>query len=219
MEQAFRKFAPLCAMVMRPNADAVEFLGTAFAVHPDGYLITAAHVVKDQEHIVISPSTDATGYQTTSPKLRCLAASVEKIDEQNDLALLKFDEPVNLKLPSDLFGDAEKLLPGSAVMHLGYPFGKTGALALVMRSGCLSAKIEAASGARQLYVEGVAYSGSAGGPLIDTVRGRIVGIVNSQLGLLPPAKNTKGMKLPIQLDLTYAAPVESGLALLAKRAR
>lgn len=218
MEQLFRKFAPLCAMVMKPHADSVEFLGTAFAVHTDGYLITAARVVKDQKQIVISPSTDATGYQTSSPKLRCLAASVEQLDEQNDLALLKFSEPINLKLPTGLFGNAEELLPGGAVMHLGYPFGKTGALALVMRSGCLAAKIETATGIRQLYVEGVAYSGAAGGPLIDVVQGRIVGIVNSQLGLLPPAKNAKGMKLPIQLDLTYAAPVESGLELLAKKA-
>jgi serine protease Do len=217
MEQIFRKFAPLCAMVMKPNGESVEFLGTAFAVHTDGYLITAAHLVKDQEQIVISPSTDATGYQTTSPKLRCLAASVEQIDEQNDLALLKFREPINLKLPTDLFGKAEKLIPGTAVMHLGYPFGKTGALALVMRSGHLAAKVET-NGIKQLYVEGVAYSGAAGGPLIDTGQGRIVGIVNNQLGLLPPAKNAKGMKLPIQLDLTYAAPVESGLELLAKKA-
>jgi serine protease Do len=217
MEELFRKFAPLCALVMKPNADSVEFLGTAFAVHTDGYLLTAAHLVRNQDRIVISPSTDATGYQTTSPKLRCLTASVEEIDEQNDLALLKFSEPINLRLPTSLFGNTGKFVPGTRVMHLGYPFGKTGALALVMRSGCLAAKVEASNGARQLYVEGVAYSGAAGGPLIDAIQGRIVGIVNNQLGLLPPTKNAKGMKLPIQLDLTYAAPIESGMELLAKR--
>lgn len=219
MEKIFSRFAPLCAIVMKAKGDSVEFLGTAFAVHAAGYLLTAAHVVKDQEKIVISPSTDATGYQTTSPKLRCLAASVEQLDEQNDLALLKFSEPINLKLPTGLFGNADSLLPGSTVMHLGYPFGKTGALTLVMRSGCLAAKVETANGTRQLYLEGVAYSGAAGGPLIDTVQGRIVGIVNSQLGLLPPAKNAKGLKLPIQLDLTYAAPIEAGLELLANNIR
>ncbi|MGH8370539.1 MAG: S1 family peptidase, partial [Gammaproteobacteria bacterium] len=208
MEQLFRKFAPLCAMVMKPNSDSVEFLGTAFAVHKGGYLITAAHVVKGQEHIVVSPATDVTGYQTSSPKLRCLVASVETTDEQNDLELLKFSEPINLKLPAGLFGDAETLVPGNPVMHLGYPFGKTGALALLMRSGSLAAKVETAQQVKQLYVEGVAYTGAAGGPLIDAARGRIIGVVNSQLGLVPPVQNAKGLKLPIQLDLTYAAPIE-----------
>lgn len=206
----------MCAMVMKPNGNSVDFLGTAFAIHEAGYLVTAAHVIKDQEQILISPSTDVTGYQATSQKLRCIGASVVQVDESNDLALLKFDEPINLKLPPDLFGDTDKLVPGTPIMHLGYPFGKTGSLILVMRSGRLAAKVEAGQGIKQLYVEGVAYSGAAGGPVVDAAQGRIIGVINSQIGLVPPGENDKGFKLPIQLDLTYAAPIESGLKLLEK---
>lgn len=207
MEQLFRKFAPLCAMVMKPNGDSVDFLGTAFAVHEAGYLATAAHVVKDQERIMISPSTDATGYQTTSQKLRCLEASVVEMDERNDVALLKFNEPVNLKLPENLLGNPDKLTPGAAIMHLGYPFGKTGSLVLAMRSGYLVAKIETAQGIKQLYVEGVAYSGATGGPLVDARHDTIIGIVNSQLGLLPkPSNQNNDFKLPVLTELSFAAP-------------
>lgn len=215
MENIFRKFAPLCAMVMKPNGESVEFLGTAFAVHSGGYLATAAHVVKDQPDIVISPATDVTGYQASPLKLRAIGASIARLDELNDLALIKFNEPVKLKLPEQLFGDADALTPGTPVMHLGYPFGNTGAQVVLMRSGFLAAKVEVEQQIKRLYVEGVAYSGAAGGPLIDAARGNIIGVINSQLGLLPKPKAAGNeFKLPIMTDLSFAAPVNALTRLL-----
>lgn len=215
MENVFRKFAPLCALVMKPSGDSVEFLGTAFAVHSSGYLATAAHVVKGQGKIVISPSSDATGFQAASQKLRCIDTSVVEMDEKNDVALLKFNDPVGLKLTGELFGDSNRLIPGAAIMHLGYPFGKTGSLVLAMRSGRLAAKVENPQGVRQLYVEGVAYSGAAGGPLIDVSRGTIVGVINQQLGLVPkPSEREFEFKLPIATELTFAAPIDALLDLI-----
>ena len=215
MEQLFRKFAPLCAMVMKPNGGSVEFLGTAFAVHTEGYLITAAHVIKGQEQIVISPATNATGYQAAAQKLRAIAAPVQQLDEANDLALLKFSEPVQLKLPTNLFGDANMAGPGTPIMHLGYPFGTSGSLMLVMRSGHLAAKVETAQGIKQLYVEGIAYSGAAGGPLIDVAQGRIIGVINNQIGLVPKSTGADNdFKLPVLTELTFAAPINAVAALL-----
>ncbi|HET7395574.1 MAG TPA: serine protease [Gammaproteobacteria bacterium] len=218
MEKLFRKFAPLCAMVMKPNGESVEFLGTAFAVHKDGYLVTAAHVVKGQEQIVISPTTNVTGYQTTSNKLRALAASVVQLDEANDLALLELKQPMQLQLPANLLGDADAISPGTKIMHLGYPFGTSGSLILVMRSGHLTAKVEATQGIKQLYVEGIAYSGAAGGPLVDATKGNIIGIVNSQIGLVPkPTGADNDYKLPVLTELTFATPINVVTALLNGR--
>lgn len=215
MENIFSRFAPLCAMVMKPKGDSVEFLGTAFAVHSGGYLATAAHLVKDQPEIVISPATDVTGYQASTFKLRAIGASIAQLDEANDLALLKFNEPVKLKLPEKLFGNADLPVPGTPVVHLGYPFGNTGALVLLMRSGILAAKVETEQQTKRLYVEGVAYSGAAGGPLIDAARGNIIGVVSNQLGLIPkPKAGSSEFKLPILTDMSFAAPADALTSLI-----
>ncbi|HET7922344.1 MAG TPA: serine protease [Gammaproteobacteria bacterium] len=215
MEQLFKKFAPLCAMVMKQNGDSVDFLGTAFAVREDGYLATAAHVVKDQEKLLISPATDATGYQATSQKLRCLAVSVVQMDEPHDVALLKLAEAISLKLPPDLLGDADTLAPGASIAHLGYPFGKTGVLALALRSGVLAAKTESAQGIQQLYLEGSAYSGAAGGPVLDTRHSRVIGIITRQISLVPVAQASgSDFRLPVMTDMTYASPINVLVKLL-----
>jgi serine protease Do len=215
MEQIFSKFAPLCAMVMKQAGDSVEFLGTAFAVREDGYLATAAHVVKGQDTLLISPATDATGYQTTAQKLRCMAVSVVQMDESNDVALLKLTDPVGMRLPADFLGDADALVPGAGIAHLGYPFGKSGSLALTLRSGILAAKTESAQGIRQLYLEGTAYSGAAGGPVLDTQRARVVGVITRQISLVPQSTaSATSLTLPVMTDLTYAAPINVLLKLI-----
>lgn len=219
MEQLFQKLAPSCAMVLtkNPATGAVDFLGSAFAVRQDGYLFTAAELAKDRSELLVSPAVDALGFQLTSrDKLNCFPARVVKVDAANSIALLKLDDSAQLRLPPDLLGDSEALAPGAAIMHLGFPFGRHGSLALAARTGHLAAKLQNPDGVRQLLVEGSMYSGSAGGPLIEVRRGRIVGVVTGQLALLPREGQTeRKLALPIQTDLTLAAPVEAGLALLA----
>jgi S1-C subfamily serine protease len=115
-------------------------------------------------------------------------------------------------------GDADAISPGTKIMHLGYPFGTSGSLILVMRSGHLTAKVEATQGIKQLYVEGIAYSGAAGGPLVDATKGNIIGIVNSQIGLVPkPTGADNDYKLPVLTELTFATPINVVTALLNGR--
>ncbi|HEY1771692.1 MAG TPA: serine protease [Gammaproteobacteria bacterium] len=218
MEKLFQRLAPSCAMVLmkNPATAAVEFLGSAFVVREDGYLFTAAEVVKDREEVLISPAEDALGFQAASrEKLRCFAAAVVARNPRHNLALLKLTDAAALKLPPDLLGETETLHPGAVIMYLGFPFGRHGSLALTARSGILVAKVLSPEGVRQLIVEGSMYSGSAGGPVIDVQRGRIVGVLTSQLALLPREGDTeRKLVLPIQTDMTLAAPIEAGLALL-----
>lgn len=199
-----------------PATQALDFLGSAFAVRQEGYLFTAAAVVKDQTELFISPVEEPTGFQAlTREKLRCFGARLVAQDTQNNVALLKLTEPSQLRLPPDLLGDSAAILPGAAVMHLGFAFGRHGSLALTARSGCLAAKTLDPTGQKQLLVEGVAYSGSAGGPLIDVGRGRIVGVMLSPLALMPKDESGKKFALPQQTDLSLAAPVEAAAALMA----
>jgi S1-C subfamily serine protease len=221
MEQLFQRLAPSCAMVLKKNpaTNAVDFLGSAFAVREDGHLFTAAEVVKDQESVLVSPAEDALGFQPTNrEQLRCLAAVVVARDTRNNVALLRLTEPgVALRLSRDILGESESLRPGAAVMHLGFPFGRHGSVALTLRTGHLAAKVANPDGSRQLVVESSMYSGAAGGPVIDVRRGSIVGMLTSQLALLPKEEPGSPRKLvmPIQTDMSLAAPIEAGLALLS----
>lgn len=219
MEHIFQRLAPACAMVLtkNPATQALDFLGSAFAVRQDGYLFTAAAVVKDGTELLISPAEEPTGFQAlTREKLHCYAAKLVAQDIRHNVALLKLTEPSQLRLPPDLLGDSAAILPGAAIMHLGFAFGRHGSLALTARSGCLAAKTQDPSGQKQLLVEGVAYSGSAGGPLIDVSRSRIVGVMLSPLALMPKDEGGKKFVVPQQTDLSLAAPIEAAAALLTQ---
>ncbi|HEV2212178.1 MAG TPA: serine protease [Gammaproteobacteria bacterium] len=218
MEELFRRLAPSCAMVLKKNpvTNAVEFLGSAFAVRQDGYLFTAAEVVKGQTQILVSPAEDALGFQpSTREQLHCFAAEVKGADAVNNVALLRIVDPIALRLPPDLLGETEALRPGAELMQLGFPFGRHGTLILTARLGHLAAKMLTTDGRRQLLVDGAVYSGAAGGALVDLRRGRIVGVLGSQLALLPKEGEGAGkLTLPLQTDLSLAAPIESASALL-----
>ncbi|HET7176248.1 MAG TPA: serine protease [Gammaproteobacteria bacterium] len=220
MEQIFQRLAPSCAMVLTRNASGkgVDFLGSAFAVREDGYLFTAAEVVKDRTSLLVSPAEDALGFQSSSrEQLRCFAAEVKAADAGNNVALLKIIDPVSLRLLPDLLGETETLHPGAAMMQLGFPFGRHGTLVLTARTGHLAAKMLSTDGRRQLLVEGAVYSGAAGGALVDLRRGRIVGVLGSQLALLPKDSESAGkFTLPLQTDLSLAAPIEAATALLPR---
>lgn len=218
MQQLFQRLAPSCAMVLKKNpaTGAVEFLGSAFAVRQDGYLFTAVEAVKDQAEVLVSPAEDATGFQPVKrEQLRCFSARVISQDTVNKVALLKLTDQAMLRLPPDLLGDSESIHPGAEILQLGFPFGRHGSIALAARAGHLVAKIQSPEGNRQLLVEGAVYSGAAGGPLVDVGRGRIVGVLLSQLALMPREDAGKKFAVPLQTDLSLAAPIETAMALLS----
>jgi S1-C subfamily serine protease len=217
MEKLFQRLAPSCAMVLikNPATQAVDFLGSAFVVREDGYLFTAAEVVKDSTELLVSPADDPAGFQPASrDKLSCFPAVVVKVDAASNVALLRLVDRPQLRLPPDLLGDSTALVPGAEVMYMGFAFGRHGSLALITRSGCLAAKVLGPAGSKQLLVEGSAYSGTVGGPLIDVRRGRIVGVMQSQLALMPKDDSGRKFALPQQTDLSQAAPIEAAAALL-----
>lgn len=217
MEESVKRFAPACAMVLikDPATQTVDFIGSAFAVRQDGYLFTTADLVKDRTELLVSPAGDPSGFQSTSrPQLSCFAARVAGVDAQNNVALLKLTDSARLRLPPDLLGETESLRPGAELLHLGFPFGRHGSVALTARTGHLAAKVQEPAGKRQLLVEGIVFSGAAGGPLIDVRRGRVVGVLVSPLALMPKEDSGKKFALPQQTDLSLAAPIEAALELL-----
>jgi S1-C subfamily serine protease len=147
--------------------------GTGFAVAPEGYILTNAHVVAgcakvtarigDVEHSVTIVSTDA----------------------QNDLALLKVPVALGNVLP---LRDGPRVQLGEAVLALGYPLQGLISASLNVTSGNISSLSGLGDDARMLQFTAPIQPGNSGSPLLDA-SGNVVGIVTSKLSPLWAAAN------------------------------
>ncbi len=142
----------------------VQSLGSGFIVSPDGYIVTAAHVVKGAQKIIVS----LTNHQQYEAKLVGLSTRI-------DVALLKIDAK---NLPTVQIGDSSKLEVGQWVLAVGAPFGFENSVT----QGVVSAT------SRPLpddpYIPFIQTDvpinpGNSGGPLFN-MRGQVVGI-NDQI--------------------------------------
>ncbi|MFQ5855143.1 MAG: S1C family serine protease [Anaerolineae bacterium] len=128
--------------------------------HPDGLIITNAHVVQ-------RPSL-----HVTLPDGRKLPARVLAYDSQLDLAALTVDAN---DLPTIEPGESTRLRPGDWVLALGHPWGVMAAATagVVIDVGV---PLEMAASRRELIQVSLRVRpGNSGGPLVD-VDGRLVGI-------------------------------------------
>jgi S1-C subfamily serine protease len=104
---AFSQSTPAASTPVETKT-AVQQVGTAFAVRPDGYLLTAFHVVKGATEIKISCAE--TGRAT---------AWVERFSEANDLAVLRVADG---KTPTYLtLADQRSVGLGEQVFTIGFP--------------------------------------------------------------------------------------------------
>ena len=150
--------------------------------HPDGLVITNAHVVHVQ-----SPQVTLASGQTLPARL--LAHSPEL-----DLAALKIDAS---GLPTVELGESSKLRAGEWVMALGHPWGVPGAVSSGVvigvgaewvelprpqqRSRRVNREVRESRGGEWLVAGLQLRPGHSGGPMIDA-HGRLVGINTMMAG-------------------------------------
>jgi serine protease Do len=161
----------------RGNANVVlgrqRSVGSGFAIDPDGYIMTNAHVVNGAQRIqvVISPP-DANGSLASalSGKTKTVPARIIGVASELDLALIK----VEAKLPALPLATYTKVRQGEIV----FAFGSPGGLRNTITRGIIS------SVARQtdpdsplIYIQTDASinPGNSGGPLVNS-RGEVVGV-------------------------------------------
>ena len=149
---------------------ARQGIGSGFIVSRDGYVLTNAHVVTDE-------NTDPALSEVTVTLIdkREFKASVVGVDRRTDVALLKIDAK---DLPAVRIGNADDARVGEWVVAMGSPFGFEN----TVTAGIISAK------ARRLpdetYVPFIQTDvainpGNSGGPLFN-LAGEVIGI-NSQI--------------------------------------
>src|SRR6266481_1377494 len=140
----------------------LQGLGSGVIVSPDGFILTANHVVSGAEEVMIGLGTE----------LRKNKAKKVGTDPGTDVALLKIDEK---NLPAITFADSEKARAGDIVLAVGNPFGlrqtvTMGIISAVGRGGVGIVDYE-----NFIQTDAAINMGNSGGALVDT-QGRLLGI-------------------------------------------
>lgn len=179
------------------GAGARRTSGSGFFVHPDGYLVTNAHVVEGAGAIEVRLASG-----------RVLPGTVVGRDRRADVALVRVraGEPVPV-LP---LGDSDRLRPGELVLALGHPFGLEQSVSLGVVSRAGAAPRGLAPGFDVIQTDAAVHPGQSGGPLVN-VAGHVVGVTTlaargGAVGFAVPASLLKA----ILSDLLTHGRVEWG---------
>ncbi len=139
-----------------------QSLGSGVIVSPDGYILTANHVVADADEIKVAIPGNKTEY----------TAKVIGKDQPTDVAVLKIEAD---NLPSVTLADSDQLEVGDVVLALGNPFG----VGQTVTKGIVSALGRSGLGFNGyenfIQTDAAINPGNSGGALVD-VEGRLVGI-------------------------------------------
>lgn len=157
----FQRAAPAIGVV-RATRDGTTGLGTGFVVDARGVLVTASHVARNAERLVVEMGEG-------DP----LDAELAGYDARRDLAVLRV-RPRGA-LPFLEVGDSSAVKPGDPVVVIGTPRGRP----RVMTTGEIRGTAISLSGLLPrifLSFSAEVAPGNSGGPLLDG-RGQVIGVV------------------------------------------
>ena len=138
--------------------------GTAFVVHPDGYLLTCHHVTDGAVSIEVS-----LGGQT-------YPATLIVDDAEHDLALIHIDAN---RLPILPLADSAAVELGEEVRAIGYPLSSILGENIKATRGTI-AGINEEDGHTVFQIDAAINPGNSGGPLVNE-QGEVVGVIYAKL--------------------------------------
>jgi serine protease Do len=156
-------FGPMMPQQQQPQIE--HGVGSGIIISPDGYIVTNNHVVDGAVQIKV-----------TLNDRRVLNAKVVGTDKLTDIAVLKVNAS---NLPTVVWGDSSKLMPGQTVLAFGSPFGyfqfsvTRGIVSAVDRPNPYSDDARKPGG--YIQTDAAINPGNSGGPLVNA-HGELVGI-------------------------------------------
>ncbi len=144
----------------------VASLGSGVVIHPAGYVVTNAHVVRSAEEV------RATFAEKSEHRADLIVA-----DLASDLAILKLRRPPDRPLESLPLGRSDDLMVGETVVAVGNPLG----LASTVTVGVVSAIGRTLTFRDGVEITGLIQTdapinrGNSGGPLLN-IKGELIGI-------------------------------------------
>ena len=197
----------------KTRSPAFSMRGTGFVVGNGNQIATNAHVLPE---IIDSANGESLAVQTSASELRL--AKVVSRDRAHDLALLSID---GVSLQAMTLQNPAQVREGQAIAFMGFPIGGVLGFSPVTHRGIISAITPIAlpsptaqqlnekvikrlkAGAFEVYqLDGTAYPGNSGGPLVEMDKGEVVGIINMVF-----VKSTKESVLSQPSGISFAVPV------------
>jgi serine protease Do len=159
-------------------------LGSGVIISPDGYILTANHVVEGADEIKVAIDNGKKEY----------TAKVIGTDPPTDVAVLKIDAK---DLPAITLGDSDQLEVGDVVLAIGDPFevGQTVTMGIVSALGRSGLGINGYEDFIQ--TDAAINPGNSGGALVDA-EGRLVGINTAIISNTGESEGV-GFAVPINL--------------------
>lgn len=159
-ETVYERAAPAVALVRSVHGEGMG-TGTAFAISREGWLVTAAHVVRRAEHLTVELEVG-----------RRLPARLVGYDARRDVSLLRVDAP---DVPFLRLADPSALQVGEPVAVISNPRGRP----KVLSTGVLlEVGLTLPGLVRGIFIRVSARvaPGSSGGPVLNS-RGEVIGVV------------------------------------------
>lgn len=146
--------------------------GSGFAVSSDGLIVTNHHVVNGTKNIKVK------GINGDFSK--AFSAKIIIEDKNNDLALIKIDDPNFQNLGEIPFVITNKSLDvGNSIFVLGYPLRASMGDEIKLTNGIISSKSGFQGDVTSYQISAPVQPGNSGGPLFDD-KGNIIGIINAK---------------------------------------
>jgi serine protease Do len=146
----------------QPRTHHEQSLGSGVIVSPDGYILTANHVVEGADKVKVALASGEKEFD----------AKVIGTDPATDTAVLKVE---GKNLPAITIADSDKLEVGDVVLAIGNPFG----VGQTVTMGIVSALGRGGFGINNyenfIQTDAAINPGNSGGALVDA-EGRLVGI-------------------------------------------
>jgi len=205
------------------------FRGTGFVVGDGQLLATNAHVLPDDPAALQLLSLQLPGNRRVGqdPPVETRPLTLVALDRLHDVALLRFG---GAPLPALVLADAPAR-EGQSVAFIGFPIGGLLGFSPVTHRAIVSsitpivlppptaAQLDAAAVARlrqpafEIYqLDGTAYPGNSGGPLLDADSGQVLGLLNMVL-----VKAGRENLLSQPSGISYAIPVVHLRALMERK--
>lgn len=161
-----------------------ESLGSGVIISPDGYILTANHVVDGADEIKVA---------INSSKKELIAKVIGK-DKPTDVAVLKIEAR---DLPAVTLADSDQLEVGDIVLAIGNPFG----VGQTVTMGIVSALGRSGLGFNGyenfIQTDAAINPGNSGGALVDA-EGRLVGI---NTAIISPSGGNLGIGFAVPINL------------------
>lgn len=180
--------------------------GSGVIVAPNGYILTANHVVAGMDEIKVAIANDKKEY----------TATVVGTDPETDVAVLKIDAK---DLPAITLGDSDQLEVGDIVLAIGNPFGiaRQAGQTTSVTMGIISALGRSGfdfDGDRRSHIQDFIQTdaainpGNSGGALVDA-EGRLIGI-NTAIQSSTEGSEGIGFAVPINMARGVMERIISG---------